>query len=115
MSDDLYARLNVPRDADAETIKKAYRKMAVTVHPDKGGDEEEFKKIQEAYAVLSDEQKRHIYDQTGSIDGEGFEGGGGNGMEDIAKSLAIRAIAAKKASAAGGIAIDPKKPRFLKM
>jgi DnaJ family protein A protein 2 len=80
MSDDLYARLNVARDADAETIKKAYRKMAVSHHPDKGGNEEEFKKIQEAYAVLSDEQKRAMYDQTGSIDGEGFEGGMPGGM-----------------------------------
>jgi len=83
MSDDLYARLNVPRDADAETIKKAYRKMAVSVHPDKGGDEEEFKKIQEAYAILSDDQKRQMYDQTGSIDGEGFDGGGGGMPFDI--------------------------------
>jgi DnaJ-class molecular chaperone len=80
MPDDLYARLNVARDADAETIKKAYRKMAINHHPDKGGDEEEFKKLQEAYAVLSDEQRRHIYDQTGSIDGEGFEGGMPGGM-----------------------------------
>jgi DnaJ family protein A protein 2 len=80
MSDDLYARLNVARDADGETIKKAYRKMAINHHPDKGGDEEEFKKLQEAYAVLSDEQRRHIYDQTGSIDGQGFEGGMPGGM-----------------------------------
>ena len=83
MSHDLYARLNVSRDADAETIKKAYRKMAVSVHPDKGGDEEEFKKIQEAYAILSDEQKRHIYDQTGSIDGDGGGGDGGGMPFDI--------------------------------
>lgn len=69
MSDDLYARLNIARDADQETIKKAYRKMAVTHHPDKGGNEEQFKQIQEAYTILSDDQKRQIYDQTGSIDG----------------------------------------------
>lgn len=77
MSDDLYARLNVARDADPETIKKAYKKMAFTHHPDKGGKEEDFKKIQEAYAVLSDETKRRIYDQTGSIDGESMGDMGG--------------------------------------
>jgi DnaJ family protein A protein 2 len=81
MSDDLYARLKVDRNADAETIKKAYRKLTLTHHPDKGGNEEEFKKITQAYEVLSDEQKRHIYDQTGSIDGEGgMEGGMPGGM-----------------------------------
>jgi DnaJ-class molecular chaperone len=77
MSDDLYARLNVARDADAETIKKAYRKMAVSHHPDKGGNEEDFKKLQEAYAILSDDQKRAIYDQTGSTDPDTLEGMGG--------------------------------------
>jgi DnaJ-class molecular chaperone len=78
MPDDLYARLKVDRNADPDTIKKAYRKMTLTHHPDKGGDEEEFKRITEAYEVLSDETKRHIYDQTGSIDGEqGMEGMGG--------------------------------------
>ena len=77
MSDDLYARLKVPRDADQETIKKAYRKLAVSHHPDKGGSEEEFKKLQEAYAILSDEGKRRIYDQTGSTDAETLEGMGG--------------------------------------
>jgi DnaJ-class molecular chaperone len=80
MSNDLYARLNVPRDADQDTIKKAYRKLAVSHHPDKGGNEEEFKKITEAYEVLSDEQKRQMYDQTGSIDGEGMGGMPGGGM-----------------------------------
>jgi DnaJ family protein A protein 2 len=81
MSDDLYARLKVDRNADPETIKKAYRKLAVNHHPDKGGDEEEFKKITQAYEILSDENKRHIYDQTGSIDGEGgMEGGMPGGM-----------------------------------
>ena len=83
MSDDLYARLNIARDADAETIKKAYRKMAVSHHPDKGGNEEDFKKIQEAYAILSDEQKRQIYDQTGSLDSDTLEGGGGGVPFDI--------------------------------
>lgn len=83
MSDDLYARLNISRDADQETIKKAYRKLAVSHHPDKGGKEEDFKKLQEAYAILSDEDKRRIYDQTGSIDGESMEGGMPFDMSDL--------------------------------
>lgn len=80
MSDDLYARLKVDRNADPETIKKAFRKLTLTHHPDKGGNEEEFKKITQAYEILSDETKRQIYDQTGSIDGDGMEGGMPGGM-----------------------------------
>jgi molecular chaperone DnaJ len=75
---DYYAVLGVSRDADADAIKKAYRKLAMEYHPDKNpGDkqaEERFKEIAEAYAVLSDQQKRRQYDQFGS---EGMRGGGG--------------------------------------
>lgn len=51
-------------------IKKAYRKLAVIHHPDKGGDEATFKEITRAYEVLSNEEKRQIYDQYGE---EGLE------------------------------------------
>ena len=70
MDKDLYARLGVSKDAEPSEIKKAFKKLAMTHHPDKGGDPEEFKKIQHAHEVLTDEQKRKIYDMTGSEDGE---------------------------------------------
>lgn len=73
MSEDYYKILGVKKDASNEEIKKAYRKLAMKYHPDhtKGDKsaEERFKKISEAYAVLSDKEKRHEYDTVGS---EGF-------------------------------------------
>jgi curved DNA-binding protein len=69
MAKDYYAVLGVPKDAAAEAIKKAYRKLALKYHPDKNpGDkkaEEKFKEITEAYAVLSDPDKRKQYNQFG--------------------------------------------------
>ncbi len=62
--DDYYAILGVPEDADDETIKKAFRELAKKYHPDRpGGDAEKFKKIVEAYRVLSDKKLRAEYDQ----------------------------------------------------
>ena len=73
MSEDYYKILGVQKDASDEQIKKAYRKLAMKYHPDhtKGDKnaEERFKKISEAYAVLSDKAKRKKYDTFGS---EGF-------------------------------------------
>ena len=73
MAEDYYKILGVNRTADATEIKKAYRKLAMKFHPDHAkGDktaEEKFKKISEAYAVLSDKEKRQEYDTFGS---EGF-------------------------------------------
>jgi len=70
---DYYETLGVPRDADAPEIKKAYRKLARKFHPDvnPGDDEAEkrFKDIQEAYAVLSDPEKRKQYNTFGRVDG----------------------------------------------
>jgi molecular chaperone DnaJ len=69
---DYYAILEVERTADGKTIKAAYRKLALTYHPDRNpGDsaaEEKFKAINEAYAVLSDDEKRARYDRYGSVD-----------------------------------------------
>ena len=63
---DYYKILGVSRDASADEIKKAFRKLARTNHPDAGGDEEKFKEINEAYEVLSDDKKRKLYDQYGT-------------------------------------------------
>ena len=60
---DHYAALGVQSTADASDIRKAYKKRALQTHPDKGGDEEEFKRVGAAYAVLSDEAKRTEYDE----------------------------------------------------
>lgn len=72
MADDYYKILGVNRDAKKEEIKKAYKKLAMKFHPDKNkGDkeaEEKFKKINEAYAVLSDDKKRQHYDNFGAED-----------------------------------------------
>ncbi len=73
MAEDYYQVLGVDKKASADEIKKAYRKLAVKWHPDKNptnkaAAEEKFKKISEAYAVLSDTQKREQYDQFGSAD-----------------------------------------------
>ena len=65
---DLYKRLGVAKDASDADIKKAYRKLALTHHPDKGGDPEMFKGLAEAYAVLSDAEKRRVYDATGTLE-----------------------------------------------
>jgi molecular chaperone DnaJ len=75
-----YDTLGVPKTASADEIKKAYRKLARTHHPDSsGGDEARFKEIQSAYDVLSDPEKRKQYDAYGSTNGRGPFGGAGAG------------------------------------
>jgi curved DNA-binding protein len=59
---DYYSTLGVPRNASQEEIKKAYRKLAMTHHPDRGGNPTEFQKLNDAYEVLSDISKRQQYD-----------------------------------------------------
>jgi len=60
-----YDVLGVPRDTTPEQIRKAYKRKAHEHHPDKGGDHNEFVLIQHAYEILSDPNKRAVYDQTG--------------------------------------------------
>lgn len=94
-SQDYYQTLGVARDADADTIKKAYRKLAMQFHPDRNpGDkeaEEKFKECAEAYDVLSNSEKRSQYDRFGHAafkqsGGRGFQGGFQN-VDDIFSSF----------------------------
>ena len=82
MNKDYYKILSVDRNSSKDEIKRAYRKLAHQHHPDKGGDEKKFKEINEAYQVLSNDEKRQHYDQFGS-DFSGFSGQGGMSWEDI--------------------------------
>ena len=89
---DHYETLGVSRDASTEEIRRAYRKLARTHHPDVNPDPEaaeQFKRISHAYEVLSDEDRRRAYDTTGNENGQagfpgGFGGAGGfGGFADI--------------------------------
>lgn len=74
---DYYSILGVDRTADADQIKKAYRKLAGQHHPDRGGDTAKFQAIEEAYRTLSDNQKRAAYDNPNPFGAQqgGFPGG----------------------------------------
>src|SRR6266852_3735693 len=84
-----YEILGVARNASDDDIKKAFRKLARQYHPDVNKDkdaEARFKEVNEAYEVLSDPQKRQMYDQFGHAGpgmGAGFEGFGFGGFSDI--------------------------------
>lgn len=84
---DYYKTLGVSRNATADEIKKAFRKLARTHHPDTGGDETKFKELNEAYEVLSDDKKRKLYDQYGTANQnqipQGWGGGGNVNVQDI--------------------------------
>ncbi len=90
---DYYEILEIERTATQDEIKKAYRKMALKYHPDRNPDdkeaEEKFKLVNEAYQVLSDEQKRAVYDRYGKqgLEGQGFHGFEGQSYEDIMDDL----------------------------
>jgi len=77
MSKDYYDLLGVSKSASADEIKTAFRKKAHEHHPDKGGDAEKFKELNEAYQVLGNAEKRQRYDQFGSAAFSGGAGGAG--------------------------------------
>jgi molecular chaperone DnaJ len=87
---DFYQTLGVPRTASDDDIKQAYRKLAMTWHPDRNNGsaeaEERFKEITEAYDVLRDPDKRSVYDRYGEA---GLRGGGGGGFHHVDLSEAL--------------------------
>jgi molecular chaperone DnaJ len=83
---DYYEALGVARDASTEDIRRAYRRLAKEYHPDVNKDpkaEERFKQINEAYAVLSDEDRRRTYDRYGTVDLSGLPTDFGFGFSDL--------------------------------
>jgi len=92
MPKELYNLIGVSENASMAEIKKEFRKKALKSHPDKGGDPEEFKKLGEAYNILSDKEKREKYDRFGITDDNEMpspfgHGGPGGGMPDIFASM----------------------------
>ncbi|MCJ7428856.1 MAG: J domain-containing protein [Candidatus Nanohaloarchaeota archaeon QJJ-5] len=92
MAKEYYDLLGVDQNASQDEIKKAYRKKAKKYHPDSNSDqadEEKFKKINKAYDVLSDEEKRKKYDQFGkaAVDGSAETGAGFQNLQDLFETL----------------------------
>lgn len=81
---DYYNILGINKNASQEEIKKAFRKKSMETHPDRGGNEEEFRKVSEAYDILSDNDKRSEYDRFGTVeDGKKRFQSHGFSMDDI--------------------------------
>ena len=90
---DYYQRLGIPRDADSDTIKRAYRKLAMKYHPDRNDEPdaaERFKEVTAAYEVLSDPERRGLYDRYGEAGiKRGAGAGGGFGRFDFADAVEV--------------------------
>ena len=106
MADDLYAVLGVQKSADAESIKKAYRKLAKDLHPDKNPGnkqaEAKFKAVNHAYEVLSNAKRRKLYDEFGE---EGLREG-----FNAEQARAYKQTGLRKAAAAGACARKAAAP-----
>jgi len=92
---DYYQTLGVPRTASEDEIKRAYRKAAMKHHPDRGGDQTQFQALQEAYATLSDPQKRQQYDNPQphvrfNVNGRPFHGGSPFDFDSIFEMFGAR-------------------------
>lgn len=86
-SPDLYADLGIPKDATPAAIKAAYRRRAKTAHPDAGGNADDFARLQRAYDVLSDPERRQRYDETGAFDERSADNIIAEALEVLAKLL----------------------------
>src|SRR3954464_2379343 len=87
---DYYEVLGVPKNASKDDIKNMYRKLALQYHPDRNkskGAEEKFKEISEAYAVLSDDEKRKRYDTYGHVGSEEVFRGSEANFDEIFKDI----------------------------
>lgn len=90
MNTDYYSILGVPQDASPADIKKAYKKMALELHPDRNKNvnaTEQFKKVTEAYKILSDIQKKRVYDSARFRVEEPFDGGFANSFNDLVSNF----------------------------
>src|SRR4030066_2472529 len=90
-----YEILGVPKSASKDVIKDAYRKLALKYHPDRNkspGAEEKFKEISEAYAVLSDDEKRKKYDRYGHVGSEEVFRGSESNFDEIFKDIGFGGI-----------------------
>lgn len=106
---DYYDTLEISKDASAAEIKKAYRKQALKYHPDKNPDdknaEARFKEISEAYEVLSDENKRRLYDRYGKDAVHHGAAGGGGGFSHASMDESLRTFMNAFGGGAGGESI----------
>jgi len=109
MSANPYEVLGVAKDADETTIKKAYRKLAMVHHPDKGGDQTKFNQIGTAYEILSNPEKRRLYDLGGSdaVERGHAPGEGGGDFGDIFSSMFGGGGRGGRAKPSGPVKGDP--------
>lgn len=99
---DPYELLGVPRAANAQAIKTAYRQRVQTAHPDRGGDPDMFIAVARAFSLLSDPEARKLYDETGIVDENALE----TLRKDVAVILADMFDAAVATAIATGLGLD---------